>query len=215
MCLDINEKELLKLKDEFANANNQLHIYKIDLTSLTDIKSVSNKIRHEVGNVNILINNAGIVNSGKLFLDLTEKDIFKIFDVNIFSHIWLCKEFLPDMIQSNKGHIVNMASVVGLMGAYKLTDYSSSKFAVVGFTESLRMELKVLNCENRIVITLICPFHVKTELFKGVEFSRLKWASLSLKPDYVANEIVNGILLNKELLLIPKISTSIFFAIKK
>lgn len=119
------------------------------------------------------------------------------------------------MIELNKGHIVNISSVCGLMGAYKLTDYCSSKFAVVGFTESLRVELKTVNPDNQIVVSTVCPFHVKTKLFNGIEFSHLKWLKLSMEPEYVAQKIVDGILLKKELIFIPSFSTSVFVAIRK
>ena len=89
----------------------------------------------------ILINNAGIVN-GKNILDLEYNEIKNIFNINIMSHFWLCKQFLPDMINLNKGHIVNISSVCGIMGGGKLTDYCSTKFAVYGFTESLCLEPK-------------------------------------------------------------------------
>jgi all-trans-retinol dehydrogenase (NAD+) len=85
------------------------------------------------------------MNQGKLFLELEEQDVRKIFDVNTLAHFWTCKEFLGDMIKHNSGHIVNVASVCGLMGTYKLTDYCATKFAAVGFSESLRVELKVTN----------------------------------------------------------------------
>ena len=64
------------------------------------------------------------------------KIFYKHFNVNVLSQFWLCREFLPDMIRTNKGHIVNVSSVCGMVGGYKLTDYCSSKFAVTGFTES-------------------------------------------------------------------------------
>ena len=179
------------------------------------MKSTGNRIKKEVGSVSILINNAGIMNHGKLFLQLSEEEIMRLFNVNLFSHFWLCKEFLPEMIELNKGHIVNISSVCGLMGAYKLTDYCSSKFAVVGFTESLRVELKTVNPDNQIVVSTVCPFHVKTKLFNGIEFSHLKWLKLSMEPEYVAQKIVDGILLKKELIFIPSFSTSVFVAIRK
>lgn len=108
------------------------------------------------------------------------------------------------MLENNHGHIVNVSSVCGLQGGYRLTDYCSSKFAVVGFTESLRTELSVINPKNQIQVSLVCPFHVQTKLFDGVEFSKFKWLNLSMTPEVVADAIVNGVLTNKALIYIPR-----------
>ncbi len=96
----------------------------------------------------------------------------------------------------------------------KLTDYCASKFAVMGFTESLRMELKISNPKNKIVVTAVCPFHVKTKLFNGVDINRLKWLGLTMEPEYAAEVIVDGVLANKNLIIIPRISGSLVASIK-
>lgn len=118
------------------------------------------------------------------------------------------------MLKNNNGHIVNVSSVCGLQGGYKLTDYCASKFAVVGFTESLRLELKTLNPKNRIQVTLVCPFHVKTKLFDGVEFQKFRWIKLSFTPEEVAASVVKGVLTNKTIVLIPQRLTHVFMTLK-
>lgn len=223
VCIDNNKKELDRLKaevEQFEKSHpdkvfKKTHYYLLDLTSEEDIRKVCQKIKDDVGQVNILINNAGIVNYGKLLLDLTNEEIKRLFQVNTLAHFWLCKEFLPDMIERNRGHIVNVASVCGLQGAYKLTDYCSSKFAVVGFTESLRNEIKILNPESRIQISLVCPFHVQTKLFDGVEFAHWKWAGFSVTAEKVGDDVVNGVLTNKDLILIPKVTSTVLLGVKK
>lgn len=154
------------------------------------------------------------MNKGKYISELSDQEILNIFNVNVLAHFWLIREFLPAMIRNNKGHICNVSSVCGLMGSYKLTDYCSTKFAVVGLTESLRSELKAQNPKNNIKTSIVCPFHVKTKLFQGVEFARLKWAGLSMDQEYVASEIVNGILTDKDMILIPKAQISLFYLMK-
>lgn len=217
---------MVQLKDELLNVyantehnNNTIlpraHFYCVDITNPDEVKNLGNRIRTDVGNVDILVNNAGIMNKGKLLVELENQEILNVFNVNVLSHFWLCKEFLPSMINKNKGHIVNVSSVCGLMGGYKLTDYCSTKFAVYGFTESLRVELKVTNPNNKIQVSVVCPFHVKTKLFNGVEFSRLKWLTLSMEPEYVAEKIVDGILKNRELIYIPSGVVTVFQAIRK
>lgn len=131
------------------------------------------------------------------------------------SQFWLVREFLPYMQAKNRGHIVNVASVCGLQGGYKLTDYCSSKFAVVGFTESLRVELNVVNPNNQIEVTLVCPFHVQTKLFDGIQFDKFRWIRLSFTSKEVSDAIVNGVLTNKKLVYIPSGLVHLFMAVKK
>merc|ERR1712192_318767 len=84
--------------------------------------------KEEVGPVTILVNNAGIV-SGNTILDTPDNKIVKTFEVNVFAHFWTIKAFLPDMIASKSGHVMNIASLAGHAGANKLVDYCSSKYA--------------------------------------------------------------------------------------
>ena len=214
---DFFTKEKLKLTDDNNNKNiiltKRLHFFTVDISSSDEVKSVARKIKLDVGNIDILINNAGIMNKGKFMTELNDQEIQNIFNVNILSQFWLIREFLPAMIKNNKGHICNVASVCGLMGGYKLTDYCSTKFAVVGMTESIRVELKSL--KSRVQTTLVVPFHVKTKMFHGVQFERLSWVGLSMSRNFVAEEIVNGILLNKEFVAIPKVQTGLFYLINR
>ncbi len=222
VCIDINDSMLKNLETNLINEfssepnsiKNRMYFYKLDISSSEAVKKCVNLIKKEVGKIDILINNAGIMNHGKLFLELTEDDVKKIFNVNTFAHFWLCREILPDMINENKGHIVNVSSVCGLTGGYKLTDYCASKFAVMGFTESLRVELRLSNPKNKVCVAAVCPFHVKTKLFHGADIDRLKWLNLSMEPEYVANNIVSGVLSEKELILIPGLATNFFAWIK-
>jgi all-trans-retinol dehydrogenase (NAD+) len=154
------------------------------------------------------------MNHGKCLLELEEKDVRNIFDVNILSHFWLCKEFLEGMLK-NGGHIVNVSSACGQMGSYKLTDYCSTKFAVVGFTESLRIEIKTKYPNANVKCSIVCPFLVRTKLFNGVEFRRLKWLNLNMDVDYVGEKIFQGILMQKELIYIPSMASHMFFAMRQ
>jgi all-trans-retinol dehydrogenase (NAD+) len=109
------------------------------------------------------------------------------------------------MIKLNKGHIVNISSMVGILGGDKLSDYCATKFAVYGFSESLRIELKCLNKDNKIKVTTVCPFHIKTPMFEAVKFHHFNWLNVSMEPEYVAKQIIHGILMNKELIYLPRL----------
>lgn len=102
------------------------------------------------------------------------------------------------MMEKNHGHIVSVASIAGLVGAYQLTDYCASKFAAVGLEESLRLEL---NCDgyDGIHSTVVCPYYINTGMFAGISRSLIP----ILTPEYVVKETVKAILVNQEVLCLP------------
>ena len=151
------------------------------------------------GPVDILINNAGVV-SGRDFLDLPDAQIAATFDVNVLALFWTGKAFLPSMIERNHGHIVTIASASGLIGVARLADYSASKWAAVGFDESLRAELR--QRAPQVITTVVCPFYINTGMFRGVQ-SRFPWLLPILEEDAVAAQIVDAIQRNRRRLMLP------------
>lgn len=87
--------------------------------------------------------------SGKKILQNTEAMIEKTMQVNVTSHAYTVREFLPDMLKMQRGHIVTIASMAGTLGVAGLVDYCASKFGAVGFDESLRMELKKIKSSKK------------------------------------------------------------------
>ncbi len=128
---DINKSGLEDTVDLVKEINGTIFSYLVDITDKNLVYRTASKVREEVGIVNILINNAGIV-SGKDFLQIPDEKIIQTFNVNVISHFWLIKAFLPDMIERNSGHLVSTASIAGLVGVSGLTDYCASKFATMG-----------------------------------------------------------------------------------
>jgi all-trans-retinol dehydrogenase (NAD+) len=128
---DINKSGLEDTVQLVKAINGTIFSYLVDITDKNLVYETASKVREEVGIVNILINNAGIV-SGKDFLQIPDKNIIQTFNVNVISHFWLIKAFLPDMIERNSGHLVSIASIAGVVGVSGLTDYCASKFATMG-----------------------------------------------------------------------------------
>jgi len=151
------------------------------------------------GPVEILINNAGVV-SGKPLLQLPDDKIEATFAVNVLALFWTTKAFLPHMIQDNRGHVVTIASASGLVGVPKLSDYSASKWAAIGFDESLRGELR--KAAPGVMTTVVCPYYIDTGMFHGVK-SRFPFLLPILKEDKVAERVVSAIQRNKRRLLMP------------
>merc|ERR1712126_606356 len=125
-----NEETVAMIKKE----GNKAFAYTVNMTNREEIYETAKKTKAEVGQVSILVNNAGIV-SGTALLETPDEKIIRTFDVNIMAHFWTIKAFLPDMIQHKQGHLVNIASLAGHSGTNKLVDYCASKFAAVGLDE--------------------------------------------------------------------------------
>lgn len=106
-----------------------------------DIKDVALRIRKEHGQPTVLINNAGIGNA-KPILQVSEDRLRSVFEVNIIAHFLLLQEFLPDMVKSNHGHVVSLASMASFSTQATNVDYAGTKAAVLALHEGLGQELK-------------------------------------------------------------------------
>ncbi|XP_043545274.1 epidermal retinol dehydrogenase 2 [Chiloscyllium plagiosum] len=168
------------------------------------------QVKKEVGDVSILINNAGIV-TGKKFMESPDALLEKTMEVNSLAHFWTYKAFLPAMIASNHGHLVSIASTAGLFPVNGLADYCASKFAAVGFAESVALELLVSG-KNGVRTTIVCPYFINTGMFDGC---KTKWPHLLpiLDVNYAAKKITDAILRDQVLLVMPR-SLYFMFAIK-
>lgn len=182
-------------------------IMRCDLQSRENIEENARQVLDKHSVVDILINNAGVV-SGKPLLDLTDEAIERTFDINTLSLFRTTRAFLPGMMEQKRGHIVTIASAGGLIGVPRMTDYSASKFAAVGFDESLRVELKRLGYPG-IRTTVVCPFYINTGMFKGVK-TRFPWLLPIQEPEDAANKIINAIKNNKQRLIMPPFAYSTY-----
>ncbi|RWS31753.1 Short-chain dehydrogenase/reductase family 16C member 6-like protein, partial [Leptotrombidium deliense] len=195
---DIDDNALQQTKHLVKKFGGECHVYVCDVTNRKEVYKVADKVKHEVGNVTILVNNAGIV-SGKPFFEIDDNMIEKTYQVNVLAHYWTCKAFLPSMIEAKHGHIVSIASVSGLNAVPHLTDYSASKFAAVGFQESLSLET-YFNGHRDINFTTICPYFMNTGMFDGANCD----VFAMLEPEYCADQTMSAILSNQEFVVLPR-----------
>lgn len=196
---DLNLDNAKKVEKEILDKGGEALAVYCNVTVLSDVKEAAAKAIEKFGDVTILINNAGIV-TGKKLLDSNEKLIETTIAVNTTSHAYTVREFLPSMLKKNHGHIVTVASVAGLVGVNGLADYCASKFGAVGFDESLRMELSQLKTKVR--TTCICPYYINTGMFDGVQ-SKVPLLFPILSEQYASNRIVNAILQNESVMVMP------------
>lgn len=99
-------------------------------------------IRAKHGHPTVIINNAGVSYGGTI-LEESEVDIRQTFEVNVLSHFWMVREFLPNMMKENHGHIITMASMGSFISLGEMADYCASKAGVLAFHESLIQELRL------------------------------------------------------------------------
>jgi len=197
---DLNEDGNDQTAAECQKLGARVTTYTCDVSRPDAVYSVATQVKEEVGVVDILINNAGVV-TGKRLLDCPDTMIQKTMEVNSMAHFWTVKAFLPAMLSRNQGHVVTIASAAGWIGVSGAVDYCSSKFAAVGFDESLRAELWARN-KTGVHTTVVCPYLIDTGMFAGCK-TRFPSILPTLTPEDVADKIVEAVLTNKALLLLP------------
>ncbi|KAB0798399.1 hypothetical protein PPYR_09392 [Photinus pyralis] len=190
VCIDINAEANEETIRTIANLGYaKAYAYTCDVSDYQQVVFIINKIEQEVGNVTILVNNAGIL-FGNPFCELSATEIEKMIQVNLMSHFWTVKAILPSMLKNNYGHIVSVASIFTIISMPYFVPYSASKFAVQGFIDGLQNEL-ALNKNNKIRTTLIHPCITNTALRRGANAT---FSSLIpvFNPKDVAAGIVNA-----------------------
>lgn len=130
-----------------------------DVSDLQQATQAVASLKEQLGNADILINNAGICQFGSV-LDMDPQVWQQIIQVNLFGTYNVTRAVLPQLIENNAGDIINIASTSGLSGAATSSAYSASKFAVIGFTESLAQEVR----RNNIRVSSLAPSTIVTEL---------------------------------------------------
>ncbi|KAG9436079.1 epidermal retinol dehydrogenase 2 isoform X1 [Apis mellifera carnica] len=194
---DVNKAGMEETVKLVQSAGGTCYGYVCDLCDKEDIYKKAELVKKEVGKVTILINNAGVAHELK-FLDSPDKLLIRTMDVNVMSHFWTSKAFLPSMLEDNKGHIVSIASLAGFIGVPCLVDYCTSKYAAIGFEEALHMEL-IANGYD-INMTVVCPFFIRsTGMFDEVSPKFLP----RLTPNKVADRIVTAVRCNEKVVIIP------------
>ncbi len=162
-----NEQTMKETAEELTRRGGEVYTYKVDVSDRKAIEEAAENVLKEHGTVDILINNAGIVVSA-YFWEHTNDQIQKTMRINTEALMYICRAFLPGMIEKREGRIVNMASAAGLVSNPKMSVYCASKWAVNGWSDSLRLELEQEGYDN-ICVTTVTPGYVNTGMFDGVK----------------------------------------------
>lgn len=183
--------DLQQVADEVENEGVKAVIIVADVS---DIKSVNKSVQSaeaSLGNIDILINNAGIGAFGN-FLELEPEEWERIIKVNLFGVYYTTRAVLPSMIERKTGDIVNISSTAGLKGAAKTSAYSASKFGLIGLSESLMQEVRKYN----IRVTTLTPSTIATDLAHDLNLTDGSWDRITQAEDF-AELIVAQLKLNR------------------
>lgn len=171
--------------------------YVVDVSRNEMVVETYEKVKAECGYVDILINCAGIVTSNKTFDKQTVDEIYRTMNINTIAPMLIARAMLPDMLKRNRGHICTIASAGGMISNPKMSVYAASKWGVIGWSDSVRIELQEMNSE--VHITTVAPYYINTGMFDGVKSRIIP----ILKPEYVSKRIIRAIERNKTFRGIP------------
>ena len=202
---DVNQEALEATAAEFASyevcenacSRGRVYIHKVDITNSDLVAATYEQVKQQCGSVDILINCAGIVRGNKTFDQQTLQDIRLTFEVNTIAPMVIAQQILPDMLKRNHGHICNIASAGGMLSNPRMSVYGASKWAMIGWSDSVRIELQQM--KSNVHFTTIAPYYINTGMFNGVHSSIFP----ILKPEPTAHKIIRAIKRNQSFRGIP------------
>ena len=189
---DINQENIESTKQELKSLGN-VKGYRIDISDTNAVAETFAQTTKECGNVDILINCAGIITSNRHFAEMSQQEIDRTIAINSVAPMAIALQALPPMLERNFGHICNIASAGGFIANPRMSVYAASKWAVIGWSDSLRVELQ--ETKSNVKVTTIAPYYINTGMFDGVRSRIIP----ILKPEWVAKKILQAIEKNKKI----------------
>jgi all-trans-retinol dehydrogenase (NAD+) len=185
---DINTDKLSEAKASLEERAIVASGFQVDVTNPASIAELRARVAAEVGPIDVLVNNAGVVFGGP-FAQTSLDRHFKTYEVNVQGLVAMTHAFLDDLIARPEAHLVHIASASGLIGLPYGATYASSKWAVIGFGESIRAELNLLG-HHHVHHTIVCPSYIGTGMFDGAEAPK---ATSILEPNHLAEKVVHAV----------------------
>ena len=193
---DINIAAIEAVKQEFKELGN-VYGYRVDVSSNDTVVNTYKRVLKDCGEVDILINCAGIVTSNKTFDKMSADEITRTININTIAPMFVAHAMLPDMLSRNRGHICTITSAGGMLSNPKMTVYAASKWGATGWSDSVRIELQEM--KSKVRITTVAPYYINTGMFDGVKSPIIP----ILKPEYVSRKVLRAIEKNKNFAGIP------------
>ena len=195
---DVDAELLGQAVEQLQASGAEVHHAVLDVTDDDAIVAVRDRLLADVGPVDVLVNNAGVVFGGN-FLEVPMSKHRLTYAINTMGLVAVTHAWLPQLLTRPEAHLVNIASASGLIGLPFGATYASSKWSVLGFSESIRLELKHLG-HDQVGVTAICPGYVNTGMFDGVSLPRF---TRLLEPEALANQVVDAVRNNESVVLEP------------
>ncbi len=193
---DINEANIAAAVKELG-AYGRVLGYRVDVSDADRVAEAYAQVCSDAGGVDILINCAGIVAGNKTFDRENVADIRRTMDINAVAPMVVALQVLPDMIARGSGHICNIASAGGLISNPRMSVYGASKWAVIGWSDSLRIELS--EARSKVRVTTVAPYYINTGMFDGVRSRIIP----ILDPERTSRKIIRAIERNSDFRGIP------------
>lgn len=152
-----------KLIAELKEAGCEVYAVQADVSNLEQSRKLVEETIQHFGQLDILINNAGITRD-KTFKKLSEEDWRTVIDVNLNSVYNTSSAALPHLLESDSGRIINISSIIGQFGGFGQTNYAAAKAGLIGYTKSLALEL----AKSSVTVNAICPGYIETEMVKEI-----------------------------------------------
>ena len=190
---DINQESIESVVSELGQAAKaqgragRVYGMRVDVSNQAMVADRYEQTKREVGEIDILINSAGIITSNKTFDQCTPDEINRTMMVNALAPMYVAQQVLPDMVARDSGHVCNIGSAGGMIANPRMSIYAASKWATIGWSDSVRIELREMR--SRVRVTTIAPYYITTGMFDGV---RSKIFPL-LRPENVASRILRAI----------------------
>jgi NAD(P)-dependent dehydrogenase (short-subunit alcohol dehydrogenase family) len=205
--LDIDEPGLAAVADEARGRGVDVIARRCDVSDPPQITACVKYILAEWGRIEILVNNAGLTYYGRTHL-MTAEHWDRLLAVNLHAPIQFTRELLPAMLRSRDAHVLNVASICGLVGLARVAAYSTTKFGLVGFSESLRHECGRMG----LGVTALCPGLVDTNLFSSAPLGKdlratkqpPRWTLIT--PEKVARRAIRAIYRNQRIVVMQPMS---------
>ena len=172
--------------------------YRVDVSDYNMVEASYAQVKSEVGDVDIFINSAGIITSNRTFDLCSVEEMDRTIKVNTLAPMYVTRQVLPDMIKRNSGHICNIGSAGGMLPNPKMSIYSASKWASIGWSDSVRIELQ--DMKSKVRVTTIAPYYITTGMFDGVKSKVFPL----LNPQKVSERVIGAIEGNKKMLMLMK-----------
>ena len=193
---DINIAAIEAVKQEFKELGN-VYGYRVDVSSNDTVVNTYKRVLEDCGEVDILINCAGIVTSNKTLDKMSADEITRTININTIAPMFVAHAMLPGMLRRNRGHICTITSAGGMLSNPKMSVYAASKWGATGWSDSVRIELQEM--KSKVRITTVAPYYINTGMFDGVKSPIIP----ILKPEYVSRKVLRAIEKNKNFAGIP------------